>query len=630
MEHHLTNVLITVIALGVFSQWLAWFTRAPAIVLFLLMGLLAGPVAFGLVEPSRDFGPLFRPAVSLAVAVILFEGGLNLRFHELREAASGVKRLVSLGALFSWVLCAVAAHNIGGLSAPVSLLFGAIMVVTGPTVIIPMLRQAGLNRRSASYLKWEGIINDPIGALLTVLVFEYFVLTGEGAAADLVFIDLGWAVLISLLLGAGGGYAMGRVFRRAWVPEYLKAPMTLALILVVYGLANQTFDEAGLLAVTVMGMVMGNMQLPSLEEMRRFKEYITILMVSTVFILLTAELDVDILTRLDWRIGALVLAVMFLVRPISIMLATMFTDMQWRDRLLLSWIAPRGIVAAAVAGIFGPRMEELGFEGAELLLPLVFAVVFATVVAHGLSIGWLARRLRLSADPHGVLVVGASPWTTELARMLTNELGVNTYLVDSSWHRLREARLAGVKVIYGEVLSDQVQESLELNEIACLLAATSNDAYNALVCSNFVNHLEHDRVFQLPMYGGDEPDQSKLLSRPLRGIPAFEDGAEYEELWRRHYQSWKFYKTKITENYSHEDFLRDCPAGTMPVAVLREDGILLFHAPSQPIKPGPGDTVIYYASGKREVDEARQEARAAKTEAATQRGWENAEPQTDG
>ncbi len=597
MEHHLSQVLILIVFLGVFSQWLAWWLRVPAIVLFLVSGVIVGPV-LGLVNPSEDFGELLRPVVSLAVAIILFEGGLNLRLHEFKEAAAGVKRLVSVGTVFSGAFAASAAYYIGGLSLPVSLLFGAILIVTGPTVIVPMLRQAGLNRRTASYLKWEGIINDPIGALLAVLVFQYFAFTGAEGTGQEVFIDLGWAILTSLALGVGVGYLLGQAFHSTWVPRFLKAPATFALVLVVYGAANTVFDEAGLLAVTVMGMVMGNMNLPSMNEMRRFKEYITILMISSVFVILTADLDPNVLLHLDWHAAALIFAVMFIVRPAAVLLGTAFTDMDWRDRALLSWIAPRGIVAAAVAGVFGPRMVEAGYPDAELLLPLIFAVVFATVILHGFSIARLSKWLRLSADPHGVLIAGASPWSTELARALTNELNVSVLLVDSSWHRLRTARLAGVRVLYGEVLSDQTQQSLELNAIACLLAATSNDAYNALVCSNFATTLEHDRVFQLPMYAADENNDSKVVAKPLRGQPAFHEDAQYEVLWRRHFQNWQFYKTRITEGYDYEEFQRDCPPDVIVIGILHEDGILLFQAANNPSKPGVGDTVIYYAPKK--------------------------------
>lgn len=611
MTHDLLNVLVLVVSLGVIAQWVAWRLRLPAIVLFLIAGVIVGPV-FGWVRPSVDLGDVYRPVVSLCVAVILFEGGLTLRLHEFKEAASGVKRLVSIGAIFAFGLGSLAAKGIGDLDWPVALVFGAIMVVTGPTVIIPLLRQARLNRRTASYLKWEGIINDPIGALAAVLIFQFFVYSGGGDPLDSVLISLGICSVAAVLIGGGAALLIGWAFRNAYVPEYLKAPVMLAGVLVVFAASNMVQHEAGLLAVTLMGMVLGNLELPNFEEMRRFKEYITILLVSSVFVLLTADLDPVTISHLDWHAIALVASMLIIVRPLAILLATIGADMKWNERLLLSWIAPRGIVAAAVAGLFGPEMLDAGYEDAELLLPLVFAMVLSTVTLHGFTISWLAKRLDLATPDDGVLIVGASPWTTELAESLSKELNLSVLLVDSSWHRLREARLAGVNVIYGEILSDELQLSLQLNGVNVVLAATSNDAYNALVCRNFAGRLEHDRVFQLPMYAPDEGNRqkSKAVARPFTGIPAFADNAQYEELWRRHFQNWKFYKTKITDAFTYDDFLADLPDESICIGVVREGKRLTFHAPHAPIKPKAGETVVYYAPKKPGAAESEARSRA--------------------
>lgn len=611
MEHHLLNSIVLVVALGVAAQWLSWRFKFPAIVLFLAVGVIAGPM-LGVLNPSEDFEPMYKPVVSLAVAVILFVGGLNLHLHELREAASGVKRLVFLGVPLSWLFGTAAAYYIGNLTLPVALVFGAVMVVTGPTVIMPLLRQANLNRRTASYLKWESIINDPIGAMLGTIVVTYFLISAaapaDGAAAP-VIMTLTRGALIGVVLGAGAAYLLGLAFRHWLVPEFLKAPVIFSLVLVVYALAELAMTEAGLLAVTVMGLVLGNMKLPSMEEMRRFKEYLTILLVSSVFVLLTADLDARIIRLLDWHSIALVVAMLLLVRPAMVWLATIGSGVNWRDRLLVSWIAPRGIVACAVAGVFGPAMVASEYATAELLLPLVFAVVFSTVLAHGFTLGIVSRWLGLASNPNGVLVVGASPWTTELARTLTNDLKLKVLLVDSSWHRLRPARLAGVRVLYGELLSEDIQQSLELNEIACLLAATSNDAYNALVCRHYANDLEHHRVFQLPM-STPEDHSTKGVARPLRGTVAFGEKAQFEELWQRHFEDWRFFKTRITESFTYDQFLKDCPEGALQVALVSEDGRLTFSAAGNASKPKAGDTVVYYAPGKAADDTASVRKRA--------------------
>ncbi|MEO0998775.1 MAG: sodium:proton antiporter, partial [Pseudomonadota bacterium] len=482
MHHeHLILIIVGIVALGVGAQWLAWRLRLPAIILLALAGVVAGPVT-GLIDPAEEFGELLQPLISLCVAIILFEGGLSLSVRELKEAASGVSRLVYLGAPLGWLFASLCAHFIGGLDWPVSLVFGAIMVVTGPTVIMPLLRQSALQRRTASFLKWEGIVNDPIGALLAVLVFQYFVFSGAGSGWAEVFGGIGMAVLSGVVFGGVGGFLTARAFRAGLVPEYLKSPVMLGLVLIVYALSNLLQAEAGLLAVTIMGIVIANMDLPGIGDMRRFKEYITIMLVSVVFVLLTAGLNIGSLTSIGWRGAALIAAIMLLSRPAAIMLATIGAEMTLRERLFVSWIAPRGIVAAATAGVLGAGMVAQGYD-AEILLPLVFAVIFATVFFHGISLNWLAGRLGLaSGERDSVLVVGASPWAIELCNTLA-ALKLNVILADSSWHNLRAARLAGLNVFYGEILSEFAEESLEISHVRTVLAATSNDAYNSLVCT---------------------------------------------------------------------------------------------------------------------------------------------------
>lgn len=596
MGHHIAYSITMVVVLGLAAQWLAWRARLPAIVLLALFGVIAGPV-LGLLNPTEDFREFLRPVISLCVAVILFEGGLSLQFHELREAATGVRRLVYLGVPLTWSLGALAAHYIGGLSWPIALVFGAIIVVTGPTVIMPMLRQAMLNRRTASYLKWEGIINDPIGALLAVLAFQYFIYSGEGGALGETLAGLGRAIVVGGLLGVIPGWAMGRAFRLGYVPDFLKPPVTLGLVLAVYVAANAAQHEAGLLTVTVLGIVMGNMGLPSIQEMRRFKEYITILLVSAVFILLSADLKPEVLQLLDWRTIALIAAVMVLVRPLSIWLSTIGADMDWRDRLLLSWIAPRGIVAAAVAGVFGPSMYIMGYADGRLLVPLIFSLVFATVLAHGFSVGPISRWLKLAAKQRNrVLIVGGSPWATELAGVLKS-LNIGVLIVDTSWHRLRAARLAGIPVYYGEILSDSAQESLELHDVGTLLALTSNDAYNALVCTTFAGDLGRESIFQLPQYSADD-DDPRGLARTIRGQVAFSEEAVYEELWSHLAAGWQFQKTRLTESYTWQDYVNDMSEDTIHILKVSPEGSVLIYSPQRKFEPYTGDTVISFSPAR--------------------------------
>ncbi|MGE5242275.1 MAG: cation:proton antiporter [Bacteroidota bacterium] len=591
MEHHVTQVLALVATLGIGAQWLAWRVQLPAIVLLVVFGLLAGPV-LGWIRPDQDLGALFDPIVKIGVAIILFEGGLRLRFHELKQVAAGVLRLVTLGVILSFPLGSLAAHYIGGLSWPVALLFGAIVIVTGPTVIIPLLRHARLRRRPASYLKWEGIVNDPIGALLAVVIFEYFTFAGEGALPQMLT-RVGIGLAFAALLGIGSGYLLGVVYRRGFVPEYLKGPGALATAIGVYVLANPGLNESGLLAATLLGITLGNMRLPSIDEMRRFKEYIALVLVSGVFILLTADLKPSILLELDWRSVGLLAAVMFVLRPVCILVSTLGAGMSWQERALLAWIAPRGIVAAAVAAVFGPAMQAQGYPGASLLLPLVFALIMITVVAHGLSIGWLSRRLDLSAQTaNGVLIVGASPWTIGLAQAL-KEQEVPVMIVDSVWHRLRQVRLAGVTAYYGEILSEASEQQLEFNDYGYLLAATDNDAYNALVCSHFAAEMGRNRVFQLPDTLVEEPDP-KRLPRTVRGLIMPGERAWFEELMSNWSRGWTFQKTLLTEEFTFENLQTTSPEGSLPVVTVKADGKVQLSSPEQPLKPKSGDTVIWF------------------------------------
>ncbi len=580
------ELAVTVLAVGVGAQWVAWKLRVPAIILLVAGGLIVGPFTpDALIRPGAS-GDIVQIIVSLCVAVILFEGGLSLHRGELK-GAPGVERLVYFGVPLAFVFGSLAAFHIGGLTYPVALVFGAIMVVTGPTVILPLLRQAALNRRTASYFKWEGIVNDPIGALLAVLLFQFFVYAGEGDALDVVINGLGRALLAGLVLGGLGGWAMGRAFQAAQVPEYLKSPVMLTAVLIVYVSANHLQREAGLLAVTIMGIVVGNMHLPGLQDMKRFKEYITVILVSVVFVLLSAGLTPESLARLDWQAFLLVAVILLLVRPAAILLATLGSDMGWPDRLMLAWIAPRGIVAAATAGVMGPGLVEAGYETAELLLPLVFAVIFATVVLHGLSIGPVSKALGLSSPARdSVLIVGASPWSVELGRTL-KDLGLKVLVADGSWHNLRAARLAGLPVFYGEILSEFADESVELAHVQTVLCATDNDAYNSLVCSALAPDIGRDRVFQLAMGSAFDTDP-RGVSAGLTGNVAFNGQAEYEWLWERHVEGWQFSKTRITEEYTYSDLLGDLPGDAMKTLILRDERKVRFIRAGAEIEPELG------------------------------------------
>jgi NhaP-type Na+/H+ or K+/H+ antiporter len=596
---HITETLALVGVLGLTAQWLGWRLKIPAIVLLSLFGLLMGPV-LGVLRPSDALGDAFQPLIHLAVAAILFEGGLTLRLSELKKAAAGVNRLITVAVVLSLVFGSAAAHWIGGLSWPVAVVFGAIAVVTGPTVILPLLRQARLRKRPASYLKWEGIVNDPSGALLAVVAFEYFLGAGQPSIGHSL-LELVLGLVVPAALGGIGGWLLGRAYLAGLVPEYLKGPMALAAALGAYALSNLVLEESGLVAATVMGLVLGNMGLPSINEIRRFKEYMSVLLVSGIFLLLTADLNPEIMLRLDWRSLALLAVMLFLVRPLAIGLATVGAGMTWQERVLVAWIAPRGVVAAAVAGVFGPALAARGYAGGDLLLPLVFALILITVVVHGFSLGWLARRLGLSAAGEGgLLIAGASPWSAGLAEAL-HKLEVPVLLADSSWARLRSARLGGIPVYFGELLSEQAEVSLELGEMGSLLAATSNDAYNSLVCAHYASEMGRHRVFQLA--AGDVAEHRRPAPT-ARGLTAFGDKVQFEDLQREWYGGWTFQRTNITEDYDAEAFLASLPEDALPLVVIGAKGAVRLVGADRSLKVQPGDRVVWF--GCKELCQQRQ------------------------
>ena len=563
----------------------------PAIVLLSLVGVTLGPV-LGWVKPEIHFGDGLREIVSWFVALILFEGGLNLRLHEFKEAGTGVRRLIFVGVAVAWVLGSAASYFIGGLSLQTALLFGAIIVVTGPTVIMPLLRHAHLKRKVASMLKWEGIVNDPIGVLLAVLVYQYFVFGGGTEPLSAVLLSVVLAVGVAFLLGGACGWLLGVSFERSWVPEYLKAPTVVAVVSVAYALADIVQHESGLMAATVAGVVMGNMKLRSIGEMRRFKEYITIIMVSFLFIVLTAGLHFSVLEGLSWRLFALLAVLIFLVRPLAVWIATIGSGMSFQERIFIGWIAPRGVVAAASAGAFALPMVEAGYSDAELLVPLVFVLIFATVTLHGLSLNWLATRLGLKRSSAGTLLIaGSSPWAIELGATL-KALGVSVLLADNAWHRLRAARELGLDTWYGEVLSEKAEEELELEGVEMLLAASSNDAYNALACSAFGPDLGQHKVYQLPMLASDDDPQA--VSDTRRGLPAFTGSTQFEELWARHVRGWQFQKTRLTEEFGYVSAVKKLPEEAIQLAVVDADGGLRFAGDEKGWAPDVGHTLVSY------------------------------------
>lgn len=591
---HMATLMLIILSAGLASQWLAWRLRLPGIVILITTGLFLGPI-FGIIEITMNQTE-FTELIGFGVAIILFEGGMNLKFGEFRRVGFGVSRLTILGPPLAWLFGALSARYILGIGWPVASVLGAILVVTGPTVITPLLRQARLNKESASLLKWEGIVNDPIGVLLAVLAFQYFTL--EDSSWFGILMGLGKALLSAGVIGGLGGWITGWLYRRGSVPEHLKAPMLMVLVLVAYWGSNLIQHEAGLLTVTVMGLVIGNMHLVEREPLRDFKENLTIVLLAVLFVIIPSQLklsQLELITK--WEVGLFTLAVLFVIRPLSIWIATFKASIRTKDIALLSWVAPRGIVAAATASIFGPAMVRSGYAEAEILLPLCFLIILVTVVAHGLTLAPIAKKLKLAAaEKNGLMIVGASDWTHALASAL-QKLEVEVLVVDGSYNRLKPIRMDGIETYYGEVLSEHAEHELEHEHLSYLLCATDNHYYSALVCKALGHEFGHHRTFQLAPQEESNKEQ-KRLTLQQRGYFAFEPPTDFQTLHKNLDSGWQIQSSTLSDDFTMSELQKR-------LGDMGEDWILLgslspkkefqLYSNEQPFVTDSGWTMIYFS-----------------------------------
>lgn len=537
MEEQLLVVLVVVAAAGMMGQWIAWRLGLPAIFVLLCLGLAIGPLS-RLVVPEQDFGAMLDPMIGLAVGIIVFEGGLGLNFSELRRSGQGIRRLVGLGIPLSAGLTYIAAYYIGGFTWEVSILLASMLLITGPTVIQPLLRQAKVGMRAAAFLKWEGVLNDAIGAVLTVLVLEFILSTvaTRDLTAPLIdtLVDLARGTAIAAFLGLGAGFLAAMLMRADRVPEFLKAPFVVTVVVCIYAGAHLIQHESGLIAVALFGITLANRDLPEIEDLRRFNDSLTVLLVSGLFVIIAATLEPEAFSEIGWREVLFLAALVLVVRPVATTVATMRSDMDWRERLFVGLIAPRGIVVAALATLVGSRLSQADLEGADRVLPVVFGAIILTVSLQGFLIGPLARALGLASTTRpSLVIVGSNPWTAALAQTL-RRLGTPVLITDHSAEALQAAEADDISVHHGHILAPTEDAPEELKDLEYLLAATDDDAFNALICTRFASSIGQQRVFQLPY--ADHLD----FGPEWRGRVAFGAGFTRESLLQRLKAGWRF------------------------------------------------------------------------------------------
>ncbi|MAS35866.1 MAG: hypothetical protein CL610_17790 [Anaerolineaceae bacterium] len=588
--------LASILIVGTLAQWFAWRLRIPSILILLLTGFLIGPLT-GILNPDSLLGDLLFPIVSLSVGIILFEGGLSLNLGELREVGTVVRRLISIGALVTWVLSSLAAYLLLDLSVSIAALLGAILTVTGPTVVIPLLRHVRPTARVSSALKWEGILIDPVGATLAVLVFEA-ILAGQTVEASSMTILVGIlkTAFVGTLLGIIGAALLYVPLRRYWIPDTLQNPVSLMVVVAAFVAANTLQEEAGLLTTTVMGILLANQRNINIRNIVKFKEDLVMLLLSSVFILLGARLQLSDFSQLGLDSVLFIVVLIVLIRPAAVLVSTLRSELNWRERAFVAAMAPRGIVAAAVSTVFALELVEHGVPQAELLAPITFFVIITTVAIYSLGATSLANRLGISQDdPQGILIVGAHTWARQIAEALQSA-GCRVRIVDSNWTNIQEARMQGLPVHYGSILAEDTVDELDLNGIGRILAMTSNDEVNALADIHLAELFGSAETYQLSPRSTNNSGRNDL-SLELHGRYVFGRDITFTRLNQLFADGAEIRTTNLTEKFRFTDFRAQYNDHAIPMFLVGKDGHVDIFTTDKKLEPVAGQTVISIIAG---------------------------------
>lgn len=589
MENDVAIQIATIALVAFACQWAAWRLKLPAILPLLLSGMALGPW-LGLLDPGALLGDLLLPVVSLAVAVILFEGAMTLKVDEIRGLQKPTRRLVTWGALTTWGIIAGATVWLTELPFKLALLFGAMVTVTGPTVIVPLLRSVRPVASVARLLRWEGIVIDPVGALFAVLAYELIVVAGtaEGLIHSL------WLFAGTILLGAvvGGiaAFLLAQLLRHHLVPEYLRSFLVLAAVVGQFVFSNALMHESGLVAVTVCGMVLTNWRGVRTTDILHFKENLSVILISGLFIVLAARIEMDALISLGYTSLLIVAVVQCLARPAAVLVSTVGSGLNWREKALLSWIGPRGIVAAAVSALFADRLTALGVQGAEKLVPLTFMVIIGTVALQSLTARPLARLLRVAEPaPRGFLIVGTNPVARAIGGALHKQ-GFPVVMADTSWDGASAARMAGLPVFFGHPVSQYADQSLDLVGIGHLLGLSQRRELNALATMRYRMEFGEKNVYALA--SSDDTDRKRAVHSAHRGAILFAADLTYAAFASALSRGAEVRATGLTEEYDYHTW-RNAPDRTCwPLFAIDPTGRIHVYSTREQPRPGPGWQVV--------------------------------------
>jgi len=506
--------LAGIIILGILAQWFAWKFKIPAILPLILIGLLVGPIAAEFlsedgtkwIEPIWDEkkgkglfpGESLFNFVSLAISIILFEGGLTLKRAEIKNVGPVITKLITLGSAITFFGAGIAARFVFGLSWDLSFLFSGLIIVTGPTVITPILRNIPLKKDVSAVLKWEGILIDPIGALVAVLMFEFISVGGDSGFTKTALIEFGKIVLFGTTFGFTFAHALAFAVNKKFIPHYLLNVVSLSVVLLVFVESEIFAHESGLLAVVVMGMVLGNGKLENLKELLYFKESLSVLLISILFILLAANINMeDLMLLYNWKTAGLFALVVFVIRPLCVFLSTMNSKLKTNEKLFISWVGPRGIVAAGIASLFGSKLAKQGVEGAEYITPMVFMIVLGTVLLNATTARLFAKLVGVFlTKSEGILIVGASKVSRLLGHYLKTN-GRNVVLIDSNQSNIEKAKELGLEAMSTDIYSNTLTNNIELNDVGYLIALTGNSGINKYAIDKFGAEFGENGSFRL-------------------------------------------------------------------------------------------------------------------------------------
>jgi len=581
----LSTVAMTVVA-GTGCQAVARWMKVPAILPLLIGGVLLGPDVLNLVRPD-ELGEGKRVLVGLAVAVILFEGGLSLKTKAFRFSGTVIRNLVSFGALVTWALAALTAYLLfPSLGIGPAVLFGSLVIVTGPTVIQPLLKSVRPRRRLADILRGEAILIDPVGALYAVLVLEFLLQTASEGTSSVVLAFFG-RVGLGLVLGGGGAFIVDRLIRqRGWIPRDLRNLFVLSSAIGLYSASELIASESGVLTVTLAGFLLGWLHPPGIDEVEEFKGQITVLMVSMVFVLLSADLSLGGMRDLGWSGFTLVAVIIFIVRPATIFLCTLGSELSLREKLFLSWIAPRGIVAAAVSSLFALLMDRHGMSEGREVMSLTFAVIVGTVMVQAPTARFVGKKLGvLESKRNGVLIVGANSVGRALGRKLARA-GVPVLMLDTNRWNVKKAQSDGLDARVGNALDELVMRTLDLDVIGRLMAVTSNDSVNRVAVQVYEREFGSQHVHAIRLADSPEPSE-----KAERAPYLFGRRLSWEDLFQRLGHDHTLESAAIEEKTTSVDDLMERYPGVVPLFAFDEEGELRPLADDGPLKVG--ESVIY-------------------------------------